>query len=40
VGEKERGRKRKGKDNRKNQVDEIRGSKGKLDAFSETSVPQ
>jgi hypothetical protein len=31
-------RKEKMKDNRENQVDEIRGSKGKLDAVSETSI--
>lgn len=37
--EEERGRrKEKMKDNRENQVDEIRGSKGKLDAVSETSI--
>jgi len=39
-GRKEEGgrRKEKMKDNRENQVDEIRGSKGKLDAVSETSI--
>jgi len=37
--EQDRGRrKEKMKDNRENQVDEIRGSKGKLDAVSETSI--